>query len=411
MLGIETFFSALPTGVRAVVLDAAGDHFSAGLDLVGARRDATRSRASSTRACGTACSTGSSAGACRWSSVLKGAVIGGGLELAAATHIRVAEPSAFYALPEGQRGLFVGGGGSVRLPRLIGAHRMADMMLTGRVLDADEGQALGLSQYRVEAGEGLATALELARTIAGNSPVTNFAVLQALPRIAEANPAEGYLMESLMAAVSSSSSDEAKDRMRAFLDGRAGRRCSDERRRRCVSGARPDARRATPRWAASSRWLDASAATCGSHDYDDAAPLVGHRPRRLLVAPSPSSSAFAGTRRPRRCWAAARCPAPRGSPARRSTTPSTPSAAPVPDDEPARGRALADPRAGRADLGRAARAGGTGPRRPAAPGRRPGRPRGGLPAQHPRDPRRVPRDRQPRRDLGDAARRSSGRAA
>ena len=71
--------------------------------------------------------------------VLKGAVIGGGLELASATHLRVAEPSAFYALPEGQHGLFVGGGGSVRVPRLIGAHRMADMMLTGRVLDAEEG--------------------------------------------------------------------------------------------------------------------------------------------------------------------------------------------------------------------------------------------------------------------------------
>ena len=66
-------------------------------------------------------------------------MIGGGLELASAAHIRVAEPSAFYALPEGQHGLFVGGGGSVRVPRLIGAHRMADMMLTGRVLDAGGG--------------------------------------------------------------------------------------------------------------------------------------------------------------------------------------------------------------------------------------------------------------------------------
>ena len=67
-------------------------------------------------------------------SVLKGAVVGGGLELASTTHIRVAETSTFYALPEGQHGLFVGGGGSVRIPRLIGAHRMTDMMLTGRVL-------------------------------------------------------------------------------------------------------------------------------------------------------------------------------------------------------------------------------------------------------------------------------------
>jgi enoyl-CoA hydratase/carnithine racemase len=55
--------------------------------------------------------------------VLKGAVVGGGLELAAATHVRVAERSAFYALPKGQRGIFVGGGGSVRLQRLIGVAR------------------------------------------------------------------------------------------------------------------------------------------------------------------------------------------------------------------------------------------------------------------------------------------------
>jgi enoyl-CoA hydratase/carnithine racemase len=99
---------------------------------------------------------------------------------------------------------------------------MADMMLTGRVLDADEGHTVGLSHYRVGAGEGLGRALELARTIASNSPVTNFAVLQALPRIAEANPAEGYLLESLMAAVATAS-DEAKQRMQDFLQKRAGK--------------------------------------------------------------------------------------------------------------------------------------------------------------------------------------------
>ena len=71
-------------------------------------------------------------------------------------------------------------------------------------------------------GEGLEKALELARKIAANSPVTNFAVLQALPRIAQANPAEGFLMESLMAAVAGGS-DEAKTRMRAFLEGRAAK--------------------------------------------------------------------------------------------------------------------------------------------------------------------------------------------
>jgi enoyl-CoA hydratase/carnithine racemase len=219
VLGLETFFGAPPQGVKAVVLDAVGDHFSAGLDLSElTERDAFEGLEHSMmwhRAFERL-----ERGRVPVVAVLKGAVVGGGLELACAAHIRVAEPSAFYALPEGQRGLFVGGGGSVRVPRLIGAHRMADMMLTGRVLDADEGHAAGLSHYRVE--NGLEQALELARKIAANSPMTNFAVLQALPRIAEANPAEGYLMEALMAAVAGGSS-EAKERMQAFLEKRAGK--------------------------------------------------------------------------------------------------------------------------------------------------------------------------------------------
>lgn len=221
VLGIEDFFARPPEGVRAVVLDAEGDHFCAGLDLselgdrdVVAAMEHSRMwhRAFARLA----------EGRLPVVSVLKGAVVGGGLELASATHLRVAEDSTFYALPEGQHGLFVGGGGSVRVPRLIGVHRMTDMMLTGRVLDADEGQTLGLSHYRTGPGEGLARACELARTVAGNSAITNVAVLQALPRIAEASPDHGFMMESLVAAVASSSA-EAQERMRAFLDGRGGK--------------------------------------------------------------------------------------------------------------------------------------------------------------------------------------------
>src|SRR5947209_11439822 len=114
--------------------------------------------------------------------VLKGAVVGGGLELALAAHIRVAERTAYYALPEGQRGIFVGGGGSVRLPRLIGASRMMEMMLTGRSYNAEDGYRFGFSHYVVAQGEGLAKATALARKIAGNAGRTNFALVQALPR-------------------------------------------------------------------------------------------------------------------------------------------------------------------------------------------------------------------------------------
>ncbi len=152
--------------------------------------------------------------------VLHGAVIGGGLELAAATHIRVAERSAFYALPEGSRGIYIGGGGSVRLPPLLGVPRMTDMMLTGRTLSAEDGQAIGLTHYLVEPGAGLAKGIELAKRIASNAPFTNFAVMHMLPRIAASDPAAGFLTEALTAAIAQGD-EEAKARLKAFLDKRA----------------------------------------------------------------------------------------------------------------------------------------------------------------------------------------------
>jgi (methylthio)acryloyl-CoA hydratase len=221
VLGIERFFGALPTEARTVVLDAAGDHFSAGLDLSSLRETSTFDGIAHS-AMWHRVFQRIEFGTVPVIAVLKGAVVGGGLELATAAHLRVAERSTFYALPEGQRGLFVGGGASVRVPRLIGAQRVADMMLTGRVLSAEEGHALGLSDYLVDEGTGFERALELAAKVAANSPVTNFAVMHALPRIAGASPAEGYLMESLMAAISQGT-DEAKEKMRAFVEGRGPR--------------------------------------------------------------------------------------------------------------------------------------------------------------------------------------------
>ena len=151
--------------------------------------------------------------------VLHGAVVGGGLELAAACHLRVAERSAYYALPEGSRGIFLGGGGSVRLPRLIGVSRVMELMLTGRTYGAEEGQTYGLSHLLVDDGKGLATGMELAERVATNAPMSNFAIMHALPRIAESHPANGLFAESLMASVASNSED-AKTRLRDFLEKR-----------------------------------------------------------------------------------------------------------------------------------------------------------------------------------------------
>jgi enoyl-CoA hydratase/carnithine racemase len=218
---LEACFSQIPPGVRAAVLHGAGPHFSAGLDLSEiSERDVTAGMFHS-RAWHR-CFEKIEFGPVPVVAVLKGAVVGGGLELAAAAHLRVAERSAFYALPEGQRGIFVGGGGSVRLPKLIGVSRMADMMLTGRTYGAVEGVGIGFSQYLVGDGEGFAKGLALAEAMAGNAPLTNFAVIQALPRIADSDPRVGYLMESLISAVAQGD-DEAKSRVRAFLEKRAGK--------------------------------------------------------------------------------------------------------------------------------------------------------------------------------------------
>jgi enoyl-CoA hydratase/carnithine racemase len=221
VLGIERFFSGLDETVGAVVIDADGDHFCAGLDLGEMTERDTLAGVAHSRMWHRVFDAIEN-GTVPVIAVLKGAVVGGGLELAAAAHIRVAETSAFYALPEGMRGLFVGGGGSVRVPRLIGVARMTDMMLTGRRYGAEEGGPLGFSQYVVPDGTGRPRALEIAERVAANAPQTNFAVLTALPRIAESNPRDGYLMESLMAAIAQGT-DDAKGRMREFLDGRGAK--------------------------------------------------------------------------------------------------------------------------------------------------------------------------------------------
>ncbi|GAB2662549.1 crotonase/enoyl-CoA hydratase family protein [Gordonia jinhuaensis] len=221
VLGLGDFFRTLDSSIRAVVIAADGDHFCAGLDLSEVTETTTLTGVAHSQMWHRAFAEIES-GSVPVISALKGAVVGGGLELAASTHIRIAERSTFYALPEGTRGLFVGGGASVRVPRLIGVARMMDMMLTGRRYDASEGERIGLSQYVVDDGAGLDRAIELAERIATNAVQTNFAVTRILPLIAESNPREGYAMESLMAAIAQGT-DDAKSRLNAFLDGRAAK--------------------------------------------------------------------------------------------------------------------------------------------------------------------------------------------
>lgn len=215
---IDAFFSRPPEGVKVAVLTGTAGHFCSGLDLSEhVSRDAEGTMRHSRG----------------WHQVMDriqygglpvvsamfGAVMGGGLELATSTHVRIAEPSTIFQLPEGRRGIFVGGGASVRVGRILGADRMVEMMLTGRKYGADEGKALGLAHYSVGEGEALAMAQELAGKIASNAPLSNYILIQALSRIEDMDKAGGLFTESLCAAVTQTSPD-AIEGLAAFLEKR-----------------------------------------------------------------------------------------------------------------------------------------------------------------------------------------------
>jgi enoyl-CoA hydratase/carnithine racemase len=219
MLALEKVFAEIPEGIKVAVIHGEGEHFSAGLDLSELQESDVEAGVFHSRMWHRILDR-IQFGSVPVIAVLHGAVVGGGLELASACHIRVAEASTFYALPEGMRGIYVGGGASARLPRLIGVSRMIDMMLTGRVLSAEEGDRIGLAQYLVGEGEALNKAKELAKAIASNAPMTNFALMHVLPRIADASQEQGLMMEALMAAIAQSSA-EAKSRLQQFLNKQA----------------------------------------------------------------------------------------------------------------------------------------------------------------------------------------------
>jgi len=221
VVALRNVFESLSSHTKAAVIAGEGDHFCAGLDLSElSDRDAVQGLHHSRM-------WHKALDAVQFGPVpvitaLHGAVVGGGLELASASHIRVADESTFYALPEGSRGIFVGGGASVRIPKLVGVARMTDMMMTGRVYNAQDGERAGFAQYLVPTGQSFAKALEIAEKVATNASMTNYALTQVLPRIAEQTADHGLLTESLVAAITQSA-PEAKERIKAFLEGRASK--------------------------------------------------------------------------------------------------------------------------------------------------------------------------------------------
>jgi enoyl-CoA hydratase/carnithine racemase len=212
---IAAFFADPPPEVKAAVLLAEGEHFCAGLDLDEHSRRTPFEAMEHSRLWHQAFETVEH-GRVPLVAALHGAVVGGGLELALTAHVRVAEPSTFYAFPEGRLGIFVGGGASVRAGRILGADRMREMMLTGRRLAANEGHELGLSHELVTDGMAQDRARQLCEQIAANAPLTNQLILTALLRIGDMARSDGFWAEALTTAVSQSTR-YADEGLRAFL--------------------------------------------------------------------------------------------------------------------------------------------------------------------------------------------------
>ncbi|MAU45916.1 MAG: crotonase/enoyl-CoA hydratase family protein [Rhodobacteraceae bacterium] len=219
MAEIEQFYSSLPKDVRVVILHGRGGHFCSGLDLAEHVSRSAEEGVYHSRNWHRVMDMIQFGGVVTISA-MTGAVIGGGLEMATATHVRIAEPSVIFQLPEGRRGIFVGGGATVRVGRILGPDRMVEMMLTGRKYDAEEGLRLGLAHYSVGEGEALPMARKLAARIAANAPMSNYFMINALTRIGDMSRSDGLFTESLAAALVQTTPD-AEEGLRAFLEKRS----------------------------------------------------------------------------------------------------------------------------------------------------------------------------------------------
>ncbi len=123
--------------------------------------------------------------------MINGFCLGGGCEIAMCCDIRVASENARLGQPEINIGIFPGGGGTQRLPRLVGWGKAKELLYTGRIIDAAEAERIGLVDKVVPADELDSTVTELAKTIASKSPVIIRLLKKAITRGMYSNLPDG----------------------------------------------------------------------------------------------------------------------------------------------------------------------------------------------------------------------------
>lgn len=208
-------------GVRAIVLEGAGERaFVAGADIseFPSLRQAASEEGGSARGIQ---KLGARMDAARtpFVAAIHGFCLGGGLELAMCCDIRVAAEDAQLGQPEIKLGLIPGGGGTQRLPRLVGLGRAMLLNMTGDFIDARTAYEWGLVEKVVPREELLDTALGIARTIAARSPVS-VAVLRELARTTRDLPLEEGLRREADGFRRCLESEDGAEGVAAFLEKR-----------------------------------------------------------------------------------------------------------------------------------------------------------------------------------------------
>ena len=153
---------------------------------------------------------------------IRGYALGGGLELALACDLRIAGEDAQLGLTEVNLAIIPGGGGTQRLPRLIGRGRALEMILTGARIDAREAWRIGLVERVVPAADVLASARELARTLAEKAPVALRYAKEAVVKGLELPLADGLRLENDLATLLRTTEDRVEG-AKAFLEKRKPR--------------------------------------------------------------------------------------------------------------------------------------------------------------------------------------------
>jgi enoyl-CoA hydratase len=152
--------------------------------------------------------------------MVNGFALGGGCEVALACDLRIAARSARFGQPEIRLGLLPGGGGTQRLPRLVGPGRAMRMVLTGEPIDAAEAERIGLADWVVDDDALEARTIELAATLAAYSPIALTLAKKAIRAALETPLAAGLAYEREL-FITAFGSDDRAEGVRAFLEKRA----------------------------------------------------------------------------------------------------------------------------------------------------------------------------------------------